>query len=925
MNKYNKGSLWRRWDLHIHTPGTKKNDQFSGNTIDEKWQKYIENINNSKEEIAVIGVTDYFSIDNYFTFLEKVKNGEITKNFDLIVPNVELRMSPITGSGKAINIHCLFNPSIAEEVESRFLSELKFPHGKTEYRATKHDLIRLGENLIRKTETQTKEEAFNRGIGEYIVSLDNIKQIFEKDKELRENTIIVVANNQDGVSGVRKHSDFFDKKTNTSILDAKVESIYQFVDAIFSSNEGDRDYFSGHKTTEEDVIKKHHSLMPCYHGCDAHENDKIFKPDLNRYCWIKADPTFNGLKQTLYEPRERTIVQEEMPNDKLGYQVIDRIEIGYSDIGNDIIELNPGLNCIIGGRSTGKSILLASIAQKLKDAAKAKEHNEKYNIFVKDISKSLKLIWKDGIEDDEREIEFFNQGYMNEYSREENIKKFDDLVRDILKEKNNGNLFEEYDDFVEKNKTEIQAEINHLYNFLHKISEREQEIKDIGDIEGIDLEIKSLEEKIAGIKKSNQFSEQDYEDFQSKKELLTTTKTEREHLSSDKDNIPKITRELSITPLPSYWNELSEEYKKVVEEIYEKAKTAFFKTWNEEITLVNSKIDTAISDLKAKEEAIQNEESYKKGIKILESNNVLNTLEKRLTSEKEKKRNIEELKAEITRLQKDVETAKQKIIDKHKLFYSEAKRIADSLTTELEDNSLKILAYPRFLEKEYRDLLHYAINLQGTERKNQADYRYSDNENYVKEFTEKFEELLKDKIVLKNGFNGRKLIERILPESNYTVSYEVHYEGDKYSEMSEGKQAFVVLKLLLDFSDRKCPIFIDQPEDDLDNRAIFNDLVTYLRKKKKERQIIVVTHNPNIVVGTDAELVLVANQHGVKNKNNGNKKFNYAVGSIEHSIPLDKDNPIVLERQGIREHICEILEGGETAFKKREKRYDIKS
>lgn len=56
-----------------------------------------------------------------------------------------------------------------------------------------------------------------------------------------------------------------------------------------------------------------------------------------------------------------------------------------------------------------------------------------------------------------------------------------------------------------------------------------------------------------------------------------------------------------------------------------------------------------------------------------------------------------------------------------------------------------------------------------------------------------------------------------------------------------------------------------QPEDDLDNRAIFGDLVTYLKEKKTRRQIILVTHNPNIVVGADAEEIIVANQQGLGN------------------------------------------------------------
>ena len=70
---------------------------------------------------------------------------------------------------------------------------------------------------------------------------------------------------------------------------------------------------------------------------------------------------------------------------------------------------------------------------------------------------------------------------------------------------------------------------------------------------------------------------------------------------------------------------------------------------------------------------------------------------------------------------------------------------------------------------------------------------------------------------------------------------------------------------------------LDQPEDDLDNRSIYYDLVSFIKKKKKERQIIIVTHNPNLVVGADSEEVLVANQHGKKSKNMS-KKFEYVSG-----------------------------------------------
>ena len=135
---------------------------------------------------------------------------------------------------------------------------------------------------------------------------------------------------------------------------------------------------------------------------------------------------------------------------------------------------------------------------------------------------------------------------------------------------------------------------------------------------------------------------------------------------------------------------------------------------------------------------------------------------------------------------------------------------------------------------------------------------------------------------------------------------------------------FIILKLLLEFSSKECPILIDQPEDSLDNRAIYNELVQYLRMKKTQRQIILVTHNPNVVVSADSENVIVANQNGKNSLNEDNFKFQYVNGSLENTRAKDNENNIILESQGIREHVCEILEGGKEAFENREKKYGFK-
>lgn len=109
--QYSRGSEWNRWDLHIHTPGTLKNDQFEGNTLDEQWEKFYSDIakyigdgTNTQHKIVAMGVTDYLSINNYL----KIKaDGILDKLIPFIFPNVELRITPIAQQSP-INIHACF-------------------------------------------------------------------------------------------------------------------------------------------------------------------------------------------------------------------------------------------------------------------------------------------------------------------------------------------------------------------------------------------------------------------------------------------------------------------------------------------------------------------------------------------------------------------------------------------------------------------------------------------------------------------------------------------------------------------------------------------------------------------------------------------------------------------------------------------------
>jgi predicted ATP-dependent endonuclease of OLD family len=114
---------------------------------------------------------------------------------------------------------------------------------------------------------------------------------------------------------------------------------------------------------------------------------------------------------------------------------------------------------------------------------------------------------------------------------------------------------------------------------------------------------------------------------------------------------------------------------------------------------------------------------------------------------------------------------------------------------------------------------------------------------------------------------------------------------------------------------------LEQPEDNLYKRTVYNTLTEFIKNKKIDRQIIMVSHNSNLVVSTDSENIIVANQNGQKE---GTVKFDYINGALENSFKNTSQHISVLESQGIREHVCEILEGGEIAFKKREKKYNLK-
>jgi hypothetical protein len=146
------------------------------------------------------------------------------------------------------------------------------------------------------------------------------------------------------------------------------------------------------------------------------------------------------------------------------------------------------------------------------------------------------------------------------------------------------------------------------------------------------------------------------------------------------------------------------------------------------------------------------------------------------------------------------------------------------------------------------------------------------------------------------------------------LSYGLKCNGADLEKLSPGTKGIVLLILYLgmDISDTR-PLVIDQPDENLDNESIFKLLKKYFRDAKGRRQIILISHNPNLVVNADSEQLIVA---FCERRDDGLPRITYTTGALESS----EENGT-----GIREHACRILEGGAEAFRNRECRYSLQS
>ena len=348
-----KGSEWRKWDLHIHTPGTKLNNQFKSDDGDV-WKEYCQRLHES--DVQAFGITDYFSADGYLSARAKFQE-RYPYSDKVFFPNIELRTNDVVNKNQEeVNIHLVFNPFRPDHEDKIKLFLMSLKTNKT-VSAGRH--VRASE-LTEKShfEEATTTRAYIR---------DALEETYGKDADRLDYVLIIAAANNDGIRPERG------KKRKLLITD----EVDKFSDAFFG-NAGNVEYFLSTDRAEDKT--EHTEPKPVLSACDAHslsELDERLGQVISdsssgivlEPTWIKSDLTFEGLKQIIFEPRDRVFIGEEpeierrVRENKTRY--IESLHItcidGYQQdqhgawFCDEQIVLGKELVAIIGNRGSGKS------------------------------------------------------------------------------------------------------------------------------------------------------------------------------------------------------------------------------------------------------------------------------------------------------------------------------------------------------------------------------------------------------------------------------------------------------------------------------------------------------------------------------------------------------------------------------------------
>ncbi|ANH43562.1 TrlF family AAA-like ATPase [Helicobacter pylori] len=853
MGKNNKGSSWHKWDLHVHTPYTHLNKAYKCSEED-----FIQKLCTS--EIDCIGLTNYFKFDEKeFDLKEKIEERGIK-----VFYNLEVRLDYQNNKDDCLDFHIIFSDEVSSDGIKKFLSNMKA------------DVCGIEKKLA-----DLEKDDFNKAV----VNFDQLLECLEQESlNLKGKYLLGFLSRGHGNSRGSSNHEKIAKKSHF---------------LIHSSNNQEN-----LKNDRESWLKENKPLLQ---SSDAHKEDSIGK----KYTWIKAEKTFEGLKQIIYEPETRVSIDK--PQDPLykidcvglrfdgGVKITnEKGDTPFCYAGfNETLFFSPNFTCVIGGRGSGKSTLLQLIASAIKNKSFVKDL--KHETIQKCITIQPDINMVDS-------VEYLAQNEVEEFAT--NVSKFTEAIFNRIDSKLSGNL-----KGLENQITENIKKFDEQITYWQKKTKLEEQLKN-----------KEKERK----KSQNiidTFKDKDYLD---KREKLQENHKAFINLKQSKEVFLTFIEKLkwvvnfeskeNMEEKNSYdkvYNQLKQNICKELEEIDKNIKNGCFNSDEEDIEKLEVEQQTLRQEIG---EFLKEKGVIDENIGDLErANYQLAGIEREITDLKREieeiankikgfsyediDKNIEEFKDQINKELSKINSAFEEISKKHK---EEVKLI--TIKYRLNEYIFEGVFedFDKWVDKGFNIQKHQSKikeYLKEIELKNTIDMQHAGfiGELYglIDNKKAAFYETMKDIFDREIHFQIYRLLvlKHLRNVEKYKI-FEVRYNKRALNETSFGQKCTAVLVVLLSLGNN--PIIIDEPEAHLDSALIANYLVTLIKKQKQKRQIIFATHNANFVLNTDAELIIQ-----LKNENNKIVVQSFMIESDDYKEDLLK------------------LEGGEKAFKDRERKYGI--
>lgn len=1013
-----RGSLWRKWDLHVHTPDSLV-QHYTG---PDPWDRFLSEIEALPPEFKVIGVNDYIFLTGYKRIIEERKKGRLS-NIDLFLPVIELRLNKFGGSTghlSRVNYHVIFSNELKPElIEHQFLNALsskyvlspQYEHLRKGSRwaalPTRDSLEDLGQMIIESVPPNEKgkfKAPLIEGFNNLCISLKNVQEVLQS--HYFEDKVITAVGK----------TEWADIKWNDHSI-AEKKTIINDADLVFISAESVDDWRKAKQHLSDSGVNDR--LLDCSDAhwfSDANDKDRLG----NCSTWIKADPTFQGFLQVLNELNGRVFVGDIPPalahvqNNTTKYIQNIRIErkpdSTLGDTRDEIwfdndIPLNTNMVAIIGNKGKGKSALTDTLGllcntRQHRDFTFLSPTNFKQSKNNKARHFQATLTWESdttitkGIDDSvnlaQPELAKYipqnflekictQLGKIEESDFDQELKKVIFSHVDFSDRLNKSSL----DELIAYRTSEATTRVQQLIVELHQINERiialteqcsdEHRIqlnnlllqkrleldahkkskptkipkpdndpvkqKEIAEVaEAIELEKKQLTEYdnnillmnkkqsllTARISTTNKLIERlDNLDHQVQA-FINGSKDELKTIDVPRESILKYT--IDKQPLRDKQKVFTDAKKKADQELNPEVEGSLAqkkKLTESKISELRTRLDGPNKKYQAYTSTLKAWEKKKSEIIGTESTTgTLNFLKKQIEKLKAAPAQMNDVSAKRLTKAKEIHSVIRHLAEAYRELYAPVQEFIEKrpLARDKFQLNFEVGIVDTGFEKSFFEYINRGVagSFCGVEEGHKMldeifQRQDFDIESGIESFLQEIDDALcKDR---RSGGKPVKVAEQMRKGKSvlelYDMIFSLGYLKPRYSlrmgdkelgELSPGERGTLLLIFYLLVDKDDIPLIIDQPEENLDNQTVYELLVPCMKRAKERRQIVIVTHNPNLAVVCDAEQVICADLD-----KKGDYRMTYISGAIE--------NP------AINKAVVDILEGTMPAFDNRDSKY----